>query len=383
MIGSSSSVLIILAALLTVPWCYVRKKYSYFRDRGILHDKPTFPLGNIGTLKVFEECFSWGYHLYLKFRGQDVLCGMFMGLAPCIVITDLDVISDVLVRDFKTFSDHNHLIHEEKCQDPLGPSLYSMRGELWRHMRTKMSAAYSSAFIGGMFDMAQHCANNLNDFVHRQVDMSPGEPINMQDISLRYLCDALGSCGFGIDCRGMVDEDPVLLKIAHRVFNPSGTEVLLYAFFYPFLADWWPSYLLNKDTKEFLNIIDETVRYREENQIRRNDILQVLLDINRNGSVVDDESGELLGKAQPHGLHAEAFLLFFFSYHSTRNTLSAAFYEIAANPTIQNRVREEIFRIISETDTFDYAAVEKMVYLQQIVDGKQTLIFIASPYSTK
>lgn len=309
-----------------------------------------------------DDFYSWGFDLYLKFRGQDVLCGMYLGLQPIIVLIDLDVISDVLVRDFKNFTDHNDLVREDKCLDPIGPSLYAMRGEHWRQMRTKMSPAYS---FDGMFEMIQQCAINLKDYVDRS-----DEPINAQNISLRYLCDALGSCGFGIDCRGMVDEDPVLLKMAHRIFNPSGSGLMFYILSYPYFLEWFPSYLRTKHTQEFLKIIDETVKYREENQVRRNDILQVWLDINRSGSVVDDESGESLGKPQTHGLHAEAYLLFCLSYHTTTNTLSAAIYELAANESIQEKTRAEIQKVTEENGAFNCGTIDKMVYLQQVVDGE-------------
>lgn len=365
-----SIVVAVSTSLCALLWWFVRRKYSYFKDRGILHNKPTFPLGNIARVKSLDDLYTWGYDEYLKFRGRNVLCGMYLGLQPYLVITDLDLISDILDRDFKYFTDHNNLVQTaSKWEDPLGPSLYCLQGEQWRHMRTKMSPAYSSATITDIFEMTQYCASNLSEYVMRCCHSADG-PLNAQDFCLRYLCDSLGSSGFGIDCRGTIDEDPVLLKIAHKVFNPSGTLVMLYTLFYSQIASWFPCYWITKDVRKFIEIIDEIVKYREANNVRRNDILQVWLDVNKRGSVVDDESGEKLGDSEPHGLHAEAYILFFFSYHTTRSSLAATIHELAGNQEIQRRAREEIVRVTAEHEEFNYAVVEKMVYLQQIIDGK-------------
>lgn len=364
-----ASVLLFLATVLIALWLYVHRKYSYFRDRGILHDTPNFPLGNLGSLSSVDDCVTLGSNHYLKFRGQDVLCGMYLGLKPVLLITDLDVIRDILVRDFNNFTDHHKIVHVDTSSDPLGPSLYSLQGELWRHMRTKLSPAYTSTrSLEAMFEVTQECARNLCEFVSRGVLGTEG-PVNAQDISVRYLCDALGSYGFGIDFRGTTDEDPVLLKIAHRIFNPTGKMLYFWAFIYPIVSNWVKWDWLTKDTREFLKIIDRIVKYREQNNVRRNDILQVWLDVHQRGSVVDDESGETLGKSQAHGVHAESFMMFAFIYSTGKAVLSLALYELAKNQQIQGRARQEISRIVSENGSFDIGAVEKMTYLQQIVDG--------------
>lgn len=364
-------VLLLLLVLLLFFWLWVKKTYSYFSDRGILHAKPRFPLGNIQTLNTIDDCMNLGSDQYLRFRGRDVFFGTYVGLLPALVITDLDLIRDIIVRDFNNFTDHTKLVQEEIYRDPLGPSLYTLQGESWRQMRTKISSVYSVASVDGMFEMNKQCAMSLSDYVVRNLATGPHKPINAQDVCLRYVCDALGSSGFGMDCRGTTDEDPVLLKIAHGCFNPSKAMIWFYALLYPYVVNWLPWNGLTDDTREFLRVIDEIVKYREVNGVRRNDILQAWMDVNRNENIVDDESGELLAKSQPHGLHAESFLLFFFSYHTTRSVMASALYELAANPAIQERARDEITRVLSDNESFDCSTLDQMVYLQQIVDGEE------------
>lgn len=364
--------LVLLSILVFLLYTLIQKKYSFFRDRGIVHETPRFPMGNVKRVRTVEDLWNGGVAEYFKFHKLDSMCGTFFGLQPIYVVTDLDVIRDILVRDFNNFTDHNIFEMKDNCQDPLGPCLYSLRGEPWRHMRTKMSSAYSSASHDGMFEMSLLCASNLRNYVQWKVTSHPDLPLNAQDISLRYLCDAIGSCGFGIDCKGTQEEDPVILKIMHKAFNPPTYTIWFFIFLYPFLSDGWASVWLNEDTKKFLEIIEETVKYREENNVRRNDILQVWLDVNRKGVVLDDESGEWMGMSQPNGLKAEGFILFFFSYYMTRSVLTSALYELAANPEIQERAREEILSVMGATGgkPLTFQDTERMVYLQQVIDGE-------------
>lgn len=368
-------ILITFGSLFIYLWYLVHRKYSYLRDRHINHFKPKFPWGNIKYSSSICEMFGLGYDEYLQFRNRDVMCGLYFCLRPTLVITDLDVIQDILVKDFNKFPDHNKFVRDDnKRGDPLAPSLYSLQGEMWRHMRRKMSTPYSLASIDAMFATTQFCATNLKELIERNIEQ--GNPcINAQDISLRYLCDAIGSCGFGIDCRGTIDEDPVLLKLAHRLFNPASFWVMVFNLTYPLVSNYWPSLYMTKHHYEFMKIINEIVKYRTENNVQRNDIFQVWLDVTRRGSVVDDESGERVELSQPNGIHAESFLLFLFSYYSTRSVLSSALHELAANQYIQTKARNEMERVLSEHGTLDYAALEKMVYLQQIVDGGCVFIF--------
>lgn len=361
--------LFILVVLLIVSWIYVQGKYSYFRDRKILYFKPKFPFGNVGHLRRVQDCNGWCKDLYFKFCGRDILGGMFIGLTPTFIVVDLDVIHDILVRDSSTFPDHVKFTMKKNPQVRLEPSLYSLQGETWRHMRTKLSPVFSHSSMNGfVFDLSMDCASNMYQFILRNAPED--QPINAKDIALRYVCDAVGSCGLGIDCRGTVDENPVLLDIAHQVFNPSWMGIQFYYLIYYYVIDYLPLERWSKPMTAFLKVIDEIVKYREENNLRRNDLMQVFLDIKKNGNLIDDESGECLLKSVHEGLHAEAFSLFWLGYHQITSILAWALFELASNQSVQWKAREEIRMFVGLNGKLDYETVEKMTFLEEIVNGK-------------
>lgn len=289
--------------------------------------------------------------------------------SPEIAVIDLDIIQDVLVNDFSNFPNHGNYYNEKR--DPMSPHLYSLRGERWRIMRTKLSPVFSLRSTCAMFESVSEVGTNLVEYVDRFV--SRGKCVNARDISMRYMCDAMGSSALGMDCRSMRDKDPVLMKIANRLFQPRKREMIAYmaTFAYPAIADYIPWVVTPKYVQEtFQTIIKEIVDYREENNVKRNDFIDLLMDIMNNGCLVDDESGEVIGNITKDELVSNLYISFFWGYHTCRVMLTFALYEIALNEDIQDRAREEIHRVLGDDGELTYERLEEMTYIQQIADGK-------------
>lgn len=361
--------LILLITALLLLWMYVRKRYAYFRERDILYAEPTFPFGSLGQIVPWIEEHRFRYDMYFKFKGRDVLGGYFTLTEPEVILLDLDVIQDVLVNDFKQFPNHGTYYNEER--DPLSPHLYSLRGERWRNMRTKLSPAFSLTSIHAMFDSVTEINFNLRQHIDQYVNQ--GKPFKAKDVSVRYLCDAIGSSAFGINCRAMQEQDPILLRITDRLFEPKKHEVLAYiaAYAYRNWADYIPWVATPKEVQHFfMGTIKETLQYREENNVQRNDFLGMLLKMKSDGCMVDNESGEIIADITTDELISQAFILFFFGVYLSRVMLSFALYELARNQDIQTKARAEIYRVLGQDQELTYEKLEEMTYIQQIADGK-------------
>lgn len=372
-------ILAVTVVVLLVCW-FVRRQYSYFRDRNTLYLKPRFPFGSIGQCSTILEMNKWIYDSYMQFRGRAQLFGIFFLTAPQVVVTDLDLVQDILIRDADKFPNHSMYLNES--MDPLSAHLYSLSGERWRNMRTKLSPSFSLANTRDTFGTVHAVCFDLLQYVDRRQqrqqrvyhdDDLAMSVVNVTDMSKLFFCDAIGSAAFGMACHALSDEDTVFLQIANEYFDPSPFRmtILLFLIAYTKLANMIPMRLdSRKVTKHFSDIINETVSYRETNNIERNDFLDILLRIKRNGGLLqDDESGEVIGRISDMEIHAQSFLMFFYGFFSCHVTLAYAMFELAANQAIQDRLREEIAQVLNgEEETYD--KIEEMTYLHQIVDGK-------------
>lgn len=121
----ATSLLIISGALLIV-WItvYFRKKYSYFSEKGILSPTPIFPLGNFWKVGITMHFIENINSIYKKFKGKDVLCGFYIFTKPCFLILDLDLVKNILVKDFYSF--HDRGIYYNENTDPLSAHLFSV-----------------------------------------------------------------------------------------------------------------------------------------------------------------------------------------------------------------------------------------------------------------
>lgn len=70
-------------------------------------------------------------------------------------------------------------------------------------------------------------------------------------------------------------------------------------------------------------------------------------------------------------LASQAFIFFLAGFETSSTTLSFCLYELAVNPAIQTKLREEIDTTLEKFGgQITYDAVQGMKYLGQVIDGK-------------
>lgn len=103
---------------------YFRKKYSYFSDRGIISPTPFFPLGNMWKVGITMHFIDNINSMYRKFKGKDVLSGFYVFTKPVIIVLDLDLVKNIMVKDFYSF--HDRGLYYNEHTDPLSAHLFSV-----------------------------------------------------------------------------------------------------------------------------------------------------------------------------------------------------------------------------------------------------------------
>ena len=73
-------------------------------------------------------------------------------------------------------------------------------------------------------------------------------------------------------------------------------------------------------------------------------------------------------------LTAQAFIFFAAGFETSSSTMSNALYELALNPEIQNKLREEIKDELANNDEkLKYESIKNMQYLHKVFCGKYFL----------
>lgn len=368
-----STLILSLITLFTV-WSWCKCKYSYFRKRNIPYLEPQFPLGNLSVISSQNNITQWAKNLYFSFRDHAPgIGGIYIGFEPVLVVTDLNLMRSILTTHFSSFTDRGFYINER--DDPLSSHLFSLGGERWRNMRTKMSPTFSNHNTKNMFETVNVVGWDMLQFLEQRF-VEPQKPFNAKYLTMRFICDSIGSCGFGLNCAAFTQNDPYWFKMADDLFSsPHQLAFWIVTGVYDKLARFLRLNVFPKSVSGYFSVlINETVNYREENHIIRNDFMNTLIQMKNKGYLTEDESGEILGSITYEELQAQAFVIFMAGFHTSRVALSFALFELAGNNCVQDRLREEIQSNLTEEGELTYDALEGMTYLQQVIDGERKLI---------
>lgn len=191
--------LIITAISLVYFW--IRKKYSFFEDNGFLHEKPEFPFGNLkGVGKDIHIVYKVKEY-YEKFKGKAPLFGMYFFINSNVVITDLELIKHVLVKDFDAF--HNRGLYYNVVDDPLTGKLvisirkvlhnenafvitghlFMIEDEAWKSMRTKLTPTFTSGKMKMMFNTLLDVSDLMISELKTKTDL---EMIEMKNVLANF-----------------------------------------------------------------------------------------------------------------------------------------------------------------------------------------------------
>lgn len=132
--------------------------------------------------------------------------------------------------------------------------------------------------------------------------------IDIKDVSMRFTADVIGSCGFGIECNALKDENSEMLKMG-GFFDIRDVKTRLNFFFvnvFPEIAKklkmkLTPTYM----TEFFMRVIKETYDFRQNNDVNRNDFMSLLMQIKKYGKLHEDES-EAVGQMTFNEMAAQA-----------------------------------------------------------------------------
>lgn len=361
-----TGLLVFLLTLVLIAFYYVRHKFSYWKYRGVLGEPPSFPMGSLNG--VGSEYFSGEIiqRIYNKFVGQDVIAGIYFFTRPLAIILDPELIKSVMVRDFSNFS--NRGIYYNEKDDPLSAHLFSLESLKWRKLRNKMSPTFSSGKMKLMFDIVANLADSMTNYLKPAAER--GDDIEFRDMFARYGTDVIANCAFGIECDSIKNPETEFRERSKRIFEP-GLRLkltLLLAVAFPKLA----KFLKFKITEEsisnfFLNVVQQNLKYRRTNNVRRNDIFQVLMDMEENND--NRETNDFLTFEE---IAAQAFIFFVGGFETSSTTLSFCLFELGRNHDIQNKLRNEIERVIEKHGGVTYEAINDMSYMNQVVNGKYT-----------
>ncbi|RZB40990.1 p450 domain containing protein [Asbolus verrucosus] len=354
-----SEVIGVVVALLVSIICYYKWTYQYWRRKNLPYLEPQIPFGNLTESVRRKENFGITIrHFYDEMKAKGWKHGgVYFLLSPTYFVLDLDYIKNIMTKDFQHFVDRN--IYYNEKDDPLSAHLVNVTGTRWRNLRSKLTPTFTSGKMKMMFHTLVECEANLRK--QMEAKCATKEAINIKDVLACFTTDVIGSCAFGLECKSFEDESSPFRVYGKKIFATTRPQRYkrMFATNFQKLARMLGVRNNPKDIADFyMNVVKDTVNYREKNNYTRNDFMQLLIDL-KNG-----EDGLTINEVA-----AQSFVFFLAGFETSSTLMTFTLYELARNEDIQDRLRDEIRTVLARHDgKITYDAIQEMKYMSQVID---------------
>lgn len=384
---------VVSAVFLILTFVYWKHK-KYFRDR-----KVPFIGSSINFLKLVLGQISLPDIEKIFYDDAKSTGSPFVGFSdafsvPSYYITDLDLIKQLLVKDFDHFVNRRRVLNEDS-PEVFRKQVVNMEHEEWKGLRSKLSPTFTTGKIRKMFQIFGNSNQRLVEYLERLVGSSGGD-INMCDVMGKYAMDVIASCAFGIDSKcfenpvGVMSEFEKYGQDLQFKFKPA----FLFRFVLNLLAPWLAKFLRveafdAEPHKYFKRVILEVLKHRRATGERHEDFLQLLMDT-QDGLLKHEENSKeslevMTGGSEGEKLHntPEKNLLFDDSvviancvifitggFDSVQAAFAWSMLQAAVEQEIQDKLAHEVCNAAKENDgKLSYDVVNQLPYLDRFVNG--------------
>uniref|UniRef100_A0A1B6EBP2 Cytochrome P450 n=1 Tax=Clastoptera arizonana TaxID=38151 RepID=A0A1B6EBP2_9HEMI len=270
----------ILACMLIYLVSSLKSYFNYFKDRGIPYIKHSTQweafkgqwLGKLGFVEIYQT-------MYDELKGHR-FGGFFEMDKKAILIRDPELVERVMVKDFNHFYNRGLPVDLEK--DPLNANLFNLEGSEWRNMRLKISPTFTTGKLKGMLEQLCACGDKL--IKHIGEVSAAGQPVHSKPIISSFSFEVIASIAFGLQLDKDSEANKAFGTVVKKVFSPSTTQ-----FFRIFLVMFFPRVARILGVKQFPKDVEDlvffltqnTLQYRRDNNVSRNDFLQLLMNIQK------------------------------------------------------------------------------------------------------
>lgn len=299
-----------------VGYLLIKWKFSYWKQLGVLSTSPNTILGDMVDVGFKYHFVTKVQKLYEESKAKSRYLGMYSFGTPALLLTDLDLVKTVLVKEFQYFSDRA-LYYNEK-DDPASASLLTLESQKWKRHRHLMTPALTTGKIKHMFETISNTGTHLIDYLEDTI--KSGEPMNAKDMAARFTADVIGACAFGLDCKALKTRDMTFINLSKETFG-SSPLTLVYVLFITAFQDTARKLGMKmfnpKMTNFFKKVLVEAIEYRKKNNVRCKDFLDMMIELMEHGTVNEELPGNEGNKFTFNEVWGES-LVFFIAGFETR-----------------------------------------------------------------
>ncbi|XP_055350212.1 cytochrome P450 3A24-like [Paramacrobiotus metropolitanus] len=371
------------------------RKSRYWPEKGIPSLTPVPLLGSLlDAMRTGQSAFDFKW---TKKLGR--IFGYFDGPTPVIVTSDLEMLKNILVKDFSHFVNRRDFGVSGPVMEL---NLTEIKDQRWKDIRSVLLPAFTSGKLKQMNNLIKECCDDLL----RKIDQFAvsGQEFSAKELYGRLTLDVIATTFFATKINSQEDPNSSFVKHAKKIFEFSFTDMSVFlAMLVPKLKPVMKFLGMQSFDKTatdfFVRNTEQIIRLRKESKQNRRDFLQLMLNSMKSDEAVTDtkptqtatmvhnevesdvaSAAMALSGSQEKPLShsnyklsleelvAQAIIFFLAGYETTATTLTFMTYCLATNPDIQERLQKEIRTVLAGKDTIEYDDLAEMTYLDQCVN---------------
>lgn len=351
---------------------YTVWKHSTWRRLGVRGPTP-FPF--LGCLKdIGTKGFIKADMDYVEKYGNIV--GIYTGTLPSLLITDPDMIKEVFIKEYQTFTNRVSIFKPDELMSDM---ITVAEDDHWKFIRSTMTPTFTTGKLKNMVPTIQRCCGDLVKDILSQTNDE--HIVEMKTVCERFTMDVISSTAFGLN----INKDKELNKefvsyakktITTNLIKPYFIAVLVFPFLKNIMGSLFKAPLFGEGAEAFFrNVITQLLSERKASDNKHFcDFIQLMLNAHKDtdkGGEISELGGRDFSQYKNRGLTENEILvnsIVFFAagFDTTSNAITFAVYELARNSSMQDRLIVEIDREIGK-DLPSYESLPKMQYLDMFL----------------
>uniref|UniRef100_A0A1I8PJ13 Cytochrome P450 n=1 Tax=Stomoxys calcitrans TaxID=35570 RepID=A0A1I8PJ13_STOCA len=282
-------------------------------------------------------------------------------LDSMLFVQDLEAIKEIMITQFENFPDRGFYVNHREA---LSVNLSRLEYDMWKPVRHKLTPSFSPAKVRNMFPILLEVTQKLIKVLAEDSQRALDNQIEILDLCSRFTIDIIGNVAFGIECNSLENPQTEFLLQGNRAFlgilNPFWD---MFGNKYPKILQFLNVYVFSRESNAFFKrVFQETKAFREKNNVRRNDFMDLLLELKLEQG--EDKDFPLTSDL----LVGQLFAFFIAGFETNACTLTYALYELAKHPDIQEKARQEVMQLkAANNQKLTYDSMKQLKFLKAIV----------------
>jgi len=156
----------VITAIFIGLYFHFTRNFNFWQKRGIPYVKPTPFVGNLKDCVLLKTTIGEQLQRIYNEHSDKPYVGIFSFVKPSLLIRDMELVKNILVKDFHNFMDRTFSF-EDKYDPLLGKILPVLKGQIWRNLRTNLTPVFTSRKMKMMFYLVDTCGKELAECLEK------------------------------------------------------------------------------------------------------------------------------------------------------------------------------------------------------------------------